>query len=445
MPAKSAAEPNVYYWSLPEVLSADDIESASIQLQNNSRLVLDITTLREVGLGAEGRLLALLVSAKRQNKFTTIQVEKLSLSEAESPILKLLVFTSLGLIIGRMSDSIIDYEDNEYIVEIRRLQSVHLKDSHGYLSNDSITEGKSTSLNFCALIADEFGRPTTPILWKQREPAPFTFYFKKCLSQYLKIPATNSKLIERINDYVFEAFQNTFDHASKDFNGHPIHGLRFISIRYYNLINLPIDSLIVRNRNPVTYALGDPISSYLSFIQDEIMNNAESDFTIESLLEVTIADSGYGIPARMEKLENSLELSPEDEEILLERALKPGGSSKSDSVVGAGLGLFKMMESACRLQGLILFRTGQLNMYRYYGNSEENWPSTSSKVEENWDALKLHKWDETPCGYLSGTCISMIFPLKTEIKEPKVITPPIDDVVRSSDNAHEVHQLKLFI
>ena len=128
------------------------------------------------------------------------------------------------------------------------------------------------------------------------------------------------------------------------------------------------------------------------------------------LAEITIADGGVGIAARMAGSFDIYRGSFETERTTVESALLPNRTSKSWTSPGAGQGFRKMLRACSRLSGLVIVRTGRLKCLRTYvrtdGSREEydfsKAPPSAFEPEVN----------STPLPLLAGTAVSLIFPVQ---------------------------------
>jgi hypothetical protein len=285
--------------------------------------------------------------------------------------------TISGVILSRLADNILGPQSRDYTSLVRERQAEALNDDGGLLrSGDSVA----------APISDQFGRPEASPFITEKDVRSFARHLRAFIKRDLGLPIPNE--LSSISDFVFELLQNTRDHGSTDISEKALGGVRFHSVRIINLDQFPIAKLIDASPSPV--------SSYLELLQQDLR---ESFTSVSQLVEITVADSGIGIPARMARSTDIYNESIDRERIMLLKALEPTGTSKPPSVAGAGLGLYKAMNSAERLRGLVVFRSGRLCMCKHYLTDEQKWPS-----------LELQEWRAGPSSLVAGTSVSLLFP-----------------------------------
>jgi hypothetical protein len=235
-----------------------------------------------------------------------------------------------------------------------------------------------------APIIDRFGYPAPAPLVVPDDQGVFAAKFKQLLFRDLGLLRLNEKLIDNVCEFAFEILQNTRQHGSDDLQGNPLNGIRFLSVRR---MNITPDRLLVSQES------SSPFFSYLDQLKDCFVIKPQQ------LVEITIADSGIGIPARMLGSMDVYSSPINEEKEALAVALSPEGTSKPSSVMGAGLGLFKVMQATHQLKGLIVFRTGRSCMYKHYlGDFDDEF------------SLELSNWPNTSYQLISGTSVSLIFP-----------------------------------
>ena len=216
-------------------------------------------------------------------------------------------------------------------------------------------------------------------------------------------PAVN-RWFNQLKTFAFEAIENAWDHGRLDFDNKKIQALRFIRFRRIDLGNKGFDIATVAP------GFEDCFGRYLDSI------TAASDFGDRwgrsggRLAEITIADGGVGIAARMAGSFDIYRGSFETERTTVESALLPNRTSKGWTSPGAGQGFRKMLRACSRLSGLVIVRTGRLKCLRTYvrtdGSREEydfsKAPPSAFEPEVN----------STPLPLLAGTAVSLIFPVR---------------------------------
>jgi hypothetical protein len=186
---------------------------------------------------------------------------------------------------------------------------------------------------------------------------------------------------EMVARYVFEIWQNASDHGTTTLSGVPLDGIRAIFISF-----TPLDQIS---------SLGDPVvTSYVAALRDHW--NVRP-----GLLEISIADSGIGIPARLSGRREIYEAVDSEQMVFLQRAMEADASSKKRR--GSGLGFPKVLRVADRTRGLLLFRTGHLTAYKHYLPSHEPWPSN-----------RIYKGGARTHGLSRGTQVSLLLPVEVK-------------------------------
>ena len=208
----------------------------------------------------------------------------------------------------------------------------------------------------------------------------------------------------QLRSFAFEASENTWDHGRLDFENQPIRSLRFVHFRRIDVGRKGFD---IEEAAP---GFEQPFRRYIESL------NAANDLPIVwnpkggRLIEVTIADGGVGIAARMagsmEVFKGSL--ARESEYFL--RALLPGGSTKSASAPGRGQGFRKMLRACFQLSGFIVVRTGRLSALRTYRRI--NGSNESVDFDSTRSATYVPEVNCSPLPLLSGTAVSLIFPIQ---------------------------------
>jgi len=190
--------------------------------------------------------------------------------------------------------------------------------------------------------------------------------------------------IEKLIPFAHEAVENTLDHGRTDLTGERIEALRFMQIRRREIPRKPrMEGLEVD---------ADRFGSYLRRLsRDEILGDERH----AKFVELTVADCGVGISAR---LVGSTEIysgpiSEEKKKTLA--AMQAGTSSKGNDEIGAGQGLSKALEVAQVLRGIFVVRTGRLELT--YDASLEG-----GDDDDGWHVAER--------GYLPGTTLSLCAP-----------------------------------
>ena len=373
---------------LPKEVSADYLEQLNNRVvqENPTSLNIELADFERSHLFAEGRLLGILSLMNHRETPVYLKMGSILSSYDHKSIpnkyWKLFVESVFGLILTELAAGIHDLDSVDYGPLIRERISGELNKGNGIISvGNEIT----------APIIDKTPSPKSSLLVKVLEEEAirrFPIEFWSLLFKPLGLTSQNKDDFNSLREYAFETIRNTWEHGYTDVDNKPIQSIRFISVRRLNL---------TRDSYKLSRTEVGPASSYIETLPKRL-NTSYVKREPDSLVEITIADSGIGIPARMAGSLDIYKSKLEEERKYLLKALQPTGTSKKD-VPGAGLGLPKVMEATKHLKGLIVFRTGRLCMYRNY-------------LEENQcrNVLELDEWFDSPCSLIGGTAISLIFP-----------------------------------
>jgi len=185
----------------------------------------------------------------------------------------------------------------------------------------------------------------------------------------------------RLTSFTHELVANTREHACDDLDGVAIDGIRFAQIRRLS---------ITRQRGMEQLVTSEShLQAYLERLANSDDLEEDADF-----VEVTVADSGVGIPAR---LRGSMDIYQgplsEETEATLE-AMLANTTSLPPSVMGRGQGLDTAMRMADLLHGLVVVRTGRLELIQ-----DTTLPAPE---QDGWHI------EERP--HLPGTATSLLLP-----------------------------------
>lgn len=190
------------------------------------------------------------------------------------------------------------------------------------------------------------------------DPSSFPRAVVRLLETLFPLHAARLGLADYVARYVYEIWHNTVEHGTTSITGVPFDGIRALLLSYHRLPELNEESV------------GDQfVTSFIESVRDLWESQ------IQGLLEVSVVDSGVGVPARLSGLPNIYEMGIDTQMHYLQRAVTPAASSKRNS--GAGLGLPKAIRIADKTRGLIVFRTGHLTAFKHYLPPLEPWPSTT--------------------------------------------------------------------
>lgn len=203
--------------------------------------------------------------------------------------------------------------------------------------------------------------------------------------------------------FAFEASENTWDHGRLDFDTRPIRSVRFVRLRRIDLGRKGLDI------DKVAPGFEETFRHYLESLAAAQDLSTRWDPGGGRLIEVTVADGGVGISARMAGGFDVFEKSLDDEKRYLRDALLPNRTTKSASETGRGQGIGKMLHACFRLSGLTIVRTGRLEAWRTYRQPDGSKEDVDFK-DASSDTYTLN-FSNTALPLTAGTSVSLIFPI----------------------------------
>lgn len=278
-------------------------------------------------------------------------------------------------------------------------------DRHGVSQLEQVTATQYEALRFNVGLMRGPGAVAVPAIDRAAAPTPAEIFQAKQQSTLLDRRDDVLRLVEHITfarvggderglmalprlrpdhkgqlvSFIHEAVENTRDHAMETLTDSLVGGLRFLLVRRLSGERAAVERLIEQTGSA---SVGRYLDSYLT--------RALRPFP---LVEVTVADCGPGIPARMQGSSEIYAGDLELEQRELERAIEDGGTSKPGGVAGAGLGLGNIVRATGQMRGFISIRTGRLE-------------ATHDALSEN-DA---GPWRVEERPYVAGTAISLLWP-----------------------------------
>ncbi len=398
-------------WKLPRVLTAPVIEDWVAGLSaTTKKVVVRLGSWQRTGPFADARLQGALCLLHRKNIETIAIVPPVTLKENRgevafadpdplnprsplTPTERKLAGSVAGLAIGQLCG--FDVEHN-HIPELQRQTLFRRRYLFGWGDEVALvvpTETKPT------------GFPRKSALVRE---AAFNNRLEDLL-QPLGVSMKNARpatvqWFNELKTFAFEASENTWDHGRLDFDTLPIRSIRFVRLRRIDIGERGFDL------TEVAPGFEESFSNYLDSLVAADDLPTRWDPKGGRLIEVTVADGGVGIAAKMAGGLDVFEESLEVETRYLLDALLPDGSTKSPSEPGRGQGLGKMLQACFRLSGLTIVRTGRLRASRTYrrpdgSNEAVDFGNTSS------DAY-IPKVSGSTLPLLAGTSVSLIFPIE---------------------------------
>lgn len=252
----------------------------------------------------------------------------------------------------------------------------------------------------CIDNARNYRRPSrlyVPGTDRVRGRSDFVSLVKSCASSLPGTRRIRHSDLEASGSLLYEAFQNTHDHAQTSFSGEllrrSVRGL-IISFRYVHL-------------NILAKAGGGsvPLSHYFADWRPAIAHAKHAQF-----LELGIFDSGPGLARRW--LSNDHDLAQSipagnnlgEEYEAIAACLRKGATTKPGHT--SGNGLFRIMQVVKRLGGFIRVRTGNLSLVKPFGDSGTPLEAGDLQLldtETGTSVVKKRAWVE-------GTSISVLLP-----------------------------------
>lgn len=397
-------------WSLPKTLKAPDIEDWMAGLPPaTGKVVLRLGAWKKTDPFADAHLQGVLCMLQRKGiriraavppltltgnraKFAFSTSYPMQMAEPLTPTEKKLSASVAGLSIGQLC------KFDQTHCHIPKLQLQALVERR-YLFGSGPELALAVPAN-----AKESGYPRKSTLDRE---ATFNNRFRQLLAP---LGISNSKPYAPENDwfnqlktFAFEACENTWDHGRLNFEGNPISSIRFVRLRRIDVTDKSFD---LAESAP---GFEEQFDSYLKSLYSATDLGAKWSPDGGRLIEVTIADGGVGIAARMAGGLHVFDGQLATERKYLLNALPPDRTTKSASEAGRGQGFRKMLRACFRLSGLTIVRTGRLRLFRTYRkhdgtNENPDFNRTTSDaylLRSNSSALPL----------LAGTSVSLIFPI----------------------------------
>lgn len=404
----STSEGMTIEWKLPPFLESSAIEEWLRKLPpTTTNVIVRLGSWEDIGPFADARLQGALCLLHRNGIRTTASVPSITLTlgrdqaafaiprpsegptSHRTPTERRLAGSIAGLAIGQLCTFSEDHKD------IPNLQLAALK-SRNYLF------GWGTELALAVPVgANPTGFP--------RKPAPiresiFNNRLRDLLNPFGVSPTHAPPLwFKDLKTFAFEASENTWEHGRLDFQARPIPSIRFVRMRRIVVGKWGID---LRKIAP---GHENEFGKYLKSL------NASRDLSGRwspqggRLVEVTIADGGVGIAAKMAGSLSVFRESIEKEKSHVIDALSLGGTTKRPSEPGRGQGFRKMLQACSRQSGFMLVRTGRIAFSRTYRKAD------GSREEFNFSDPQSNAYvpnisdDDLPL--IAGTSVSMVFPV----------------------------------
>jgi hypothetical protein len=362
----------------PEIDSAW-VESAIERTESERNLELTLTRLSEADLLGEGRLLQWLAFAKHESRPISLRLNQDLPPIEEEPQHKVWISArdSLAtLILVEHAERILDRDGND-----RREDLVDVALGNLRAKGGQVGFGRERSI--VSLDRPQAPRAFHPFREKSEQFTQVRIALRE-LGRVLQLQGIGETGLEAATTFAGEVIENTREHAREDLSGRRIEGMRFVQLRRHQ---------ITRQRGMARLPVREGrLRDYLNRVSETDELGEEN---VAQFAELTVADSGVGIPARLLGSEDVYSGPIAAETELTLRAMRPDESSQPKSVPGRGQGLKNALDAAAELRGIVVIRAGRLSLTR----------DTTEAAPRGQDGWHI---DEAPL--IRGTAVSMLLP-----------------------------------
>ena len=336
----------------------DRVVSAIAATKPSRTVEIDLSACERAGPFTEGRLIQVCATAFQQNVQLVFRIGR-RVSPTEGTGLTWLESSAIGFILANSRVTILDSEASDVS---RDLRYHHLDRA---TASAGITFDPAEQCLWAGAADNEPITPCASDLLSMPLDAPFSAFpgFHRLLSDALK--TVGGSVFEQIglnqwlDRFAFECIQNTTKHARYSIAGRPLIGARMLVIRRLS------------SRDGIS-EFGFGVRQYFEQLT-ELFGAA----AVKDLFEITIADSGEGIPARYLKsshvygtLDERSELSAIQEAMVLRRSSEQGRH-------GGGAGLYAALHAVSNTAGLLHVTTGRLKVFKHYLPGQKSFPELS--------------------------------------------------------------------
>lgn len=364
--------PDAGTYVLPTRVDAGWVERELVdpQVHRAGAIVLNLDRVTSFDTLGESRLLSVLSQIRRARGEIHLTCGAELDVENGSPdrLVKLLRDTLGGIVLAQLATTAVDGRGVDRIIEIRRAQAETAARHDGIFRHGR---------EWAAPIIDTFGAPPPSRLLTGSDEAYQSLFIERValLNLGLLTDISLSSLVE----FSYEAFDNTRQHGSSTLERQPIEGVRFVLQRVINANRERLADLARRVDR-------EPFGSYLNELAADIGTASEL-----RLVELTITDSGIGIPARMSGTEDIYTGPYEIERDAVKRAFAVGSTTRT-SARGRGRGLVKVLRAAEALEAMLSVRVGRTELHRKFTNGDTGWHETQSELIGGTSVSMLFLW-----------------------------------------------------
>lgn len=378
-------------WQLPEILNAEDIENFNKNLALKEKEILHITVKEDhtFTFAALPRFNSLLWKCKHINIeiYTSISATKHALHQQRSEFEK---YTQpYFLLLLHYSNKVFDKEGNDIKKSLLFEQEEYL------LKIDGTIYSKNSA---AAFFFDKYNIQIYSSIFGYTQSKNIDMWeFYRRVSAVIR-KTTNDRLTPDylepiILNLLFEGTQNIIDHGLSDLSGVPIQQIQ--------LIDFKLD--LWAKDKPYEKVFGNSLNEYYKKYLNSITTKLSGNDP--RLMQINITDSGIGIAETYTSNEHIYTREKiEVEKNALWEATNPGKSRKHPSITGKGMGLYKILNTVARLKGLIIFRSGRLELAIHFLENEKG------AID-----YPLSSWFCIERAFLPGTTISVIFPWNSSL------------------------------
>jgi hypothetical protein len=250
---------------------------------------------------------------------------------------------------------------------------------------------RGSSITFCAFDpawsepAAFAGTLNTPYLFKRT----FAAYRAKYLEIGTGLQRTEKtrEADDKLEDFIFELYQNTYEHGRLDENNVPIQGMRYVRMVKY-----------IEQKKEHFLAKAGGLSELKDYLTSVIPDQGEFKF-----YEIAISDHGLGMIGRLRATRPDIivEESVESRTDLLNEILTRSLTSKRH-FPGSGYGLPRALRAISQLQGFISLRTDRSWLVGHAAGG-------TTRLE-HVGLRPVSKAGELP--YICGTHFSILLPMR---------------------------------